>query len=72
VYRDLKPGNIMLSKSGVKVLDFGLAKLAPAANVGIAAMTGVATQTSPLTGKGTIRHAALRSMRGACMLSHCI
>ena len=25
-HRDLKPGNIMLSKSGVKVLDFGLAK----------------------------------------------
>jgi Tol biopolymer transport system component/predicted Ser/Thr protein kinase len=26
-HRDLKPGNIMLAKSGVKVLDFGLAKL---------------------------------------------
>jgi Tol biopolymer transport system component len=25
-HRDLKPGNIMLSKAGVKVLDFGLAK----------------------------------------------
>ena len=27
VHRDLKPGNIMLTKSGVKILDFGLAKL---------------------------------------------
>src|SRR5206468_10334904 len=27
-HRDLKPGNIMLVKSGVKVLDFGLAKSA--------------------------------------------
>jgi len=27
VHRDLKPGNIMIAKSGVKVLDFGLAKL---------------------------------------------
>src|SRR5450432_1195028 len=26
VHRDLKPGNIMIGKSGVKVLDFGLAK----------------------------------------------
>ena len=27
VHRDLKPGNIMLTKSGIKLLDFGLAKL---------------------------------------------
>src|SRR6266852_294253 len=26
-HRDLKPGNIMLTKSGSKLLDFGLAKL---------------------------------------------
>src|SRR3984957_15566217 len=28
IHRDLKPGNIMIAKSGVKVLDFGLAKSA--------------------------------------------
>jgi len=28
VHRDLKPGNIMIAKSGIKVLDFGLAKSA--------------------------------------------
>src|SRR3954471_9080583 len=26
MHRDLKPGNIMIAKSGIKVLDFGLAK----------------------------------------------
>ena len=26
VHRDLKPGNVMLTESGVKVLDFGLAR----------------------------------------------
>ncbi len=30
VHRDLKPGNIMLTSTGAKLLDFGLAKLKPA------------------------------------------
>src|SRR6266852_7657132 len=33
VHRDLKPGNIMLTKAGAKLLDFGLAKVRVAESV---------------------------------------
>jgi serine/threonine protein kinase len=52
IHRDLKPGNIMLTKSGAKLLDFGLAKVAETASV--ASVTVLATQTTPLTGEGII------------------
>ena len=52
IHRDLKPGNIMLTKSGAKLLDFGLSKLR--AGEGIAGLSAVVTQTTPLTSAGTI------------------
>ena len=55
VHRDLKPGNIMLTKSGAKLLDFGLAKLRDTqSGAGEAGVTGLPTQDGSLTGAGTI------------------
>ena len=51
-HRDLKPGNIMLTEAGAKLLDFGLAKLKPGhdAPVGVSAPT----MSAGLTGEGAI------------------
>ena len=51
-HRDLKPGNIMLTKAGAKLLDFGLAKLKPVEAA--EGLTALPTQEAPLTEQGTI------------------
>jgi len=48
IRRDLKPGNIMLTKSGAKLLDFGLAKAAVPLTTGMT-LTAAATRTTPGT-----------------------
>lgn len=52
VHRDLKPGNVMLTPGGAKLLDFGLAK--PVARVASLATLTVTKQESPVTEQGTI------------------
>jgi serine/threonine protein kinase/Tol biopolymer transport system component len=55
VHRDLKPANIMLTRGGVKLLDFGLAKLRPAHTGAAAGLSIAVTQsTPPVTSEGTI------------------
>ncbi len=53
VHRDLKPGNVMLTKSGVKLMDFGLAKIV-AAPAPIEFLTSAPTRTKDLTIEGTL------------------
>jgi Tol biopolymer transport system component len=56
VHRDLKPGNIMLTKSGAKLMDFGLAKGMTPTKPLSAELTATLTSShpTPLTQQGTI------------------
>jgi serine/threonine protein kinase/Tol biopolymer transport system component len=55
IHRDLKPGNIMLTRSGAKLLDFGLAKpVLPASPPSAGLTQTLATPQHPLTAEGTI------------------
>jgi serine/threonine protein kinase len=53
VHRDLKPGNIMLTPAGAKLLDFGLAKPGISPTIG-ATLTATLTQSTPLTKERTV------------------
>ena len=50
VHRDLKPANVMITSAGAKLLDFGLAKLAPDG----VPVADAATATAALTMRGEI------------------
>ena len=53
IHRDLKPGNIMLTKAGAKLLDFGLAKPQPIDNSSNAERSAL-TRSASLTQQGAI------------------
>jgi eukaryotic-like serine/threonine-protein kinase len=57
VHRDLKPGNIMLTKTGTKLMDFGLAKASVASATAISGLTATMSTPAgshPLTAQGTV------------------
>jgi eukaryotic-like serine/threonine-protein kinase len=57
VHRDLKPGNVMLTKTGAKLMDFGLAKAAPSGAAPASSLTMTISHPSaeqPLTAQGTL------------------
>ena len=53
-YTHLKPGNIMITKAGAKVLDFGLAKYAAPDSILGTQQSALATEHKPITQEGTI------------------
>jgi len=54
VHRDLKPGNVMLTKAGAKLLDFGLARTAAGEAAGTPVSPGSGSAAEPAAGESSL------------------
>ena len=64
IHRDLKPANILITRQGVKLLDFGLAKLQPAVAANAAGNATMAALTGAHTVLGTPQYMAPEQIEG--------